>query len=201
MNINFIVKGEKMDSKLKIKYRKNEKKYIIDYSKVKDRGDTRFELFQMMNSQEDIMVLLDTSLNKADPKQITTCYYDLKEDSSFKVVQNYLEESSYDYKLRRVKRHVPRTILGFSSGKTDIVEDILIAVHIPAGEITREFFDYLLCTHDIMIGIKPITPIASILRDFSSADFQRINEIEGFEYTLVDSHWMAYCYTDFEFIF
>jgi len=188
-----------MDSKLKIKYRKNDKKYVVDYSKVKDREQTRFELFEEMNNSEDLMILLDTSLNKVDPKRSKTHFYNLKEESSFEIIKHYLEESEFDYKIRNVKNNVPRTILGFTSGKSDIVEDILVAIHVPVGMLTREFFDYLLCTHDIMVGIKPNTPIATILRSFSSAEFQRINEIEGFEYTLVDSHWMAYCYTDFEF--
>lgn len=188
-----------MDSKLKIKYRKNEKKYIVDYSKVKNREETRYELYQEINSKEALMILIDTSLNKADPKQIQTCFYDLKDEASYKVISQYLEESEFEFEIRKVKRSVPRTILGFSSGKSDKVEDVLIAIFVPINKLTREFFEYLLCTHDIMAGIKPNTPIASIFKDFASAQFQRINEIEGFDYTLVDSHLMSYCYTDFEF--
>lgn len=188
-----------MDSKLKIKYRKNEKKYIVDYSKVENREEVRYDLYQQLNSKEAIMILMDTSLNKVDPKKIQTCFYDLKDEDSFKIVEHFLEESDFDYKLKKVNRNVPRTILGFNSGRSDLVEDILIAVFIPINGLNRELFDYLLCTHDVMVGIKPTTAISSMFTDFLSGKFQRINEVKGFEHTLVDSHMMEYFYTDYEF--
>lgn len=190
-----------MDSKLKIKYRKDEKKYVLDYSKVVNIEDTRFEVYENLNQKEAIMVLIDTSLNIADPKKIQKCYYNLKDEGSYTIINNYLEESEFEYRIKRVRRNVPRTILGFTTSKSDLVEDVLVATFIPIGKLTREFFDYLLCTHDVMVGIKPIKPISSVLRDFSSGQFQRIDEIDSFDKTLVDSHWMSYCYTDFEFEF
>lgn len=188
-----------MDKKLKIKHRKKENKYIVDYGKVMDKEAIRYELLTMLNHDKNMMVFVDTSMNKIQESLAQGHYFDLCQEGSLHIVSNYLEESGLEYKLRIRKRTENRVIMGFSTGKKELVEDVLIAINVPRGTLTRELFDYTMCTHDFIIGISPTEPTAAIMRSFSNNEFDRLDETQGFEQILVDSHWMGYFYTDYKF--
>jgi hypothetical protein len=191
--------GDIVDKKLKIKYRKSENKYIVDYSKTSDTKQVRFELLEQLNNKEDAIVYIDTSLNKADEKYAKGLFYDLTKEDSRDMIIKYLEESGFEFEYRFRKRELVVTLLGFSTSKKDIVEDTLMIIIVPKGTMTNEFFNYLLCTHDYMMGIKPTNPTSTYISDFLTNDFKRIDTIEGFTYKLVDSHFMRHFYTGYPF--
>ncbi len=188
-----------MGTKLKIKYRKKEDMYVVDYSRVANRKKTRFELLQILNKDKELVIFIDTSLGKIDKKHSTGDYYDFENENSRKTLVDYLIEQHLEYRLRSRKRESSVKMFGISTGKRKIVEDILVAVVVEKEKLSEELFDYLLCTHDYSIGIDATKDLSSIIREFSNADYIRLDEMEWFDTTLVDSHFLGFMYTGYKF--
>jgi len=192
-------KGASMDKKLKIKYRKKENMYVVDYFRVKDKFNVRFELLSGLSTKHDMIVLLDSCLGMLDKKEAVTDYLDIRNKESFERIVSYLSDFGYEYKLREKERPEAKSFLGVSLGKVEMKKDQLIGVVVPKNKLTRELFELLMCTHDYMVGIDPIGSASEIIDDFANGKFDRVDNSKGLSHTLVDSHMMGYFYTSYPF--
>ncbi len=187
-----------MDKKLKIKHKKKENMYFVEYSKVKEKEKVRYELLRKLNEKEEVIFFVDTGLGKIDNKKAST-YHDLSEEASRDKLLAYISDHGLGYQFHTRKREVTKTLFGISAGKKTMVEDFLGGIALGKAQMTEELFNLLCCTHDYYIGIHLLKPVDEIFHEFTMDPYWRIDKSECFKHTLVDSHFLMYFYTSYNF--
>lgn len=187
-----------MDNKLKIKHRKAENKWFIHYNKTKNKKAARFELLKALNDREAMTFFVDTSLGMSEETG-STDYHDISDVTTRDKILAYVTEKGLEYQFHTRKREEQKKLFGFSSGKKVIVEDILGGIHIEKGQLTEELFGLLFCTHDYFLGLRNKKPINEIFSELAADPYWRLDKVDDFEMTLVDSHLLEYLYTSYDF--
>ena len=187
-----------MDKKVKIKYRKKENKYIVDYSRVKDIKAERFSILEQINKEHDLFIVLDTEiLGTIDPE--------MKRENmplSSREGQNSILGLFVNKDIPNSMRHKyvdqQKKMFGVPMGKTERIEEVNLAFYFGKQALDYDVFDQLLCIYDYMVGIESLQPIEELLEKFSQGELTRIQDTEAFKYELIDSLYMRHFYTDYE---
>jgi len=187
-----------LNKKVKIKLNKEHNKITVDYSKATDQESVKFDMLVQINQTYELLFMINTEL---DMSRNNVKHYrgaNLLVSSEYQDVRKYLDSVGIEYKLQRKNREVTRLILGIATGKKELVEDVLLAVALKKGDLTREFYDLLCCSHDIMLGIDPKKELSVLLGEYENCMFSSTDETKDFNYTLIDSQWMQFFFTNLE---
>lgn len=142
-----------MDKKLKIKYKKKENMYFVEYGKVKEMKQVRYELIKLLNEKEDIIYFVDTSLGLSENKKAPS-YHDLSEEANRDKVLAYISEHGLEYRFHTRKREMTKTLFGISAGKKVMVEDFLGGISIGKGQMTEELLTFCVVPMITLLGLS-----------------------------------------------
>jgi hypothetical protein len=187
-----------MDKKIRIKLNKREGKFTIDYAKVHDRNTVRFDLLTQINASHELFIMVNTAIDMGQSIPRSDNLLNLATDHGYQDAETFLKGSGYEYCLRKTKKEFSKNLMGFSTGKTELRPVVLMAVALGKGQLRQDFFSTLGCSHDLLIGIDPARPAGTLLEEFESGKFDSIDQDGNFAFTMVDSQWLAYFYTDFD---
>lgn len=187
-----------MDKKIHIKQNKRDGKYTMDYSKVQHRNTVRFDLLRQVNESHELFIMVNTAIDMSQSVPRSTHLLNLTTDKDYQEAEAFLKDSGYDYCLKKIKKEFNKSLLGFSTGRTELRPVALMAVALGKGTLRQDFFDTMCCSHDLLIGIDPARPAGILLQEFESGGFDSIDQSDNFAFTMVDSQWLAYFYTDFD---
>jgi len=187
-----------LDKKIRIKFNRRVGKFTIDYSKVHSTNTVRFDLLKQINDSHDVFIMVNTAIDMCQTIKKTDRHLNLATDQGYQMAEAFLQGSGYDYRLKKAKKDFSKSIMGFSTGKTESRTVALMAVAVGKGQLSQDFFDTLGCSHDLMIGIDPKKPAGSLLDDFERGLFDSIEQEGNFAFTMIDSQWLGYFYTDFD---
>jgi hypothetical protein len=185
-----------MDKKIRIKANKRNGRFTIDYAKVRDRNAVRFDVLKQINATHDVLIMVNTAIDMGQSIARSANLLNLTTDEGYRKAEVFLEESGYEYCLKKTKKEFGKTLMGFSTGRTELRTVALMAVVVGKDQLSQDFFDTLGRSHDLMIGIDPSRPAATLLEDFESGKFDSIDQDGNFAYTMIDSQWLGYFYTD-----
>jgi hypothetical protein len=187
-----------MDKRIRIKLNKRESKFTIDYSKVHDKNTARFDVLKQLNACHELFIMVNTAIDMGQSIPRGGQRLNLATDQGYQEAESFLEGSGYDYCLKKTKKEFSKSLMGFSTGKTELRTIALLAVALGKGQLRQDFFDTLGCSHDLMIGISPTKPASTLLEEFECGKFDSTEQSGNFAYTLIDSQWLGYFYTDFD---
>ena len=187
-----------MDKRIRIKLNKRDGKFTIDYAKVQDRNAARFELLRQVNRSHELFILINTAIDMCQSIPRSARCLNLATDQGYKEAEDFLKGSGCEYCLKKTKKEFGKTLMGFSTGRTELRTVALMAVAVGKAQLSQEFFSTLGCSHDLMIGIDPVRPTATLLEEFESGKFDSIDQDGYFACTMIDSQWLGYFYTDFD---
>jgi hypothetical protein len=187
-----------LDKKIRVKYNKHTGKFTIDYSKARSIHAARFELLKRINASHDLFIMVNTAIDMCQSIKKNAHRLNLATDQGYKEAEAFLRGSGHDYRLKQTKKEFRKSLMGFSTGKTESRTVALMAVALGKGRLSQDFFDTLGCSHDLMLGIDPARPAATLLDEFESGLFDSIEQNGNFAFTMIDSQWLGYFYTDFD---
>jgi hypothetical protein len=187
-----------MDKHIHIKRNKRDGKFTIDYARAKNRNTVRFDLLRQINASHDLFIMVNTAIDMSQSMPRSANLLNLTTDQGYREAEVFLQESGYDYCLRKTKKEFGKNFMGFSTGRTELRTVALMAVAVGRGQLTQEFFDTLGRSHDLLIGIDPIRPATILLEEFESGRFDSIDQDGNFAFTMIDSQWLGYFYTDLD---
>lgn len=187
---------KKVDKKLKIKLNKQLGKNTVDYSRIADKDAVKYEIFSKINQEFECLLMINSALDMSKSAIAEYRGPNLLEEDAYQAMHSFLEDSGCAFSLRHRSREVQKSVLGFVTGKKEIVKDVLLGVALTKGSLTKTMFDQLCCSHDIMLSVDPKEPLEKLLRDFESGVFNSADETSAFAYTLVDSQWMKFFFTN-----
>ncbi|MFH2113188.1 MAG: hypothetical protein ABIJ86_01610 [Spirochaetota bacterium] len=187
-----------MDKKIRIRLNKKEGKFTIDYAKVRDRNTVRFELLRQINVSHELYVMVNTAIDMSQSIPRSAHLLNLTTDQGYQEAEAFLKGSGYDYCLKKTKKEFSKSLMGFSTGRTELRPVALMAVALGKGQLRQDFFDTLGCSHDLLIGIDPVRPPGTLLDEFENGKFDSIDQSGNFAFTMFDSQWLGYFYTDFD---
>jgi hypothetical protein len=187
-----------MDKKIRIKLNKRENKFTIDYSKTQDKNTVRFDVLKQLNASYELFIMVNTAIDMGQSIPRGGQHLNLATDQGYQEAEAFLKGSGYDYCLKQTKKEFNKSLMGFSTGRTELRTIALMAVALGKGQLRQDFFDTLGCSHDLMIGIGPAKPVRTLLEEFECGKFDSIEQDGNFAYTMIDSQWLGYFYTDFD---
>ncbi|MDX9957566.1 MAG: hypothetical protein RBT68_03905 [Spirochaetia bacterium] len=187
-----------MDKHIRIKRNKRDGKFTIDYARARNRNAARFDLLRQMNLSHDLFIIVNTAIDMGQSMPRSAKLLNLTTDQGYQEAEGYLKGSGYEYCLKKTQKEFGKSLMGFSTGRTELRTVALMAVAVGKGQLSQEFFDTLGRSHDLLIGIDPIRPVATLLEDFEAGRFDSIDQDGNFAHTMVDSQWLGYFYTDWE---
>jgi len=187
-----------MVGKLKTKFRKNEGKYVIDYSRIQDKKNIRFKMLSKLNEDKKLVVFIDSSLGKIEAKASEEQLYYLSDEESREKIAAYLSEKQLSHWFRTRKRQERKKIFGFQSGDPVNIEDLLLVVVIEEKGLSQELFNMIMCTYDYSLGINPREDLDQVISDYFDQQSYRIDQSQVFESSLVESHFLMYFYSDID---
>jgi len=187
-----------MHEKLRVKYNKREGKYTIDYTRVPDRRSARLDLLLGLNKSHELFIMVNTAIDMGQSIPRSAHCLNLATDQGYQEAEAFLKGSGYDYCLKKTRKEFGKSLMGFSTGKTELRTVALMAVALGKGQLGKDFFDTLGCSHDLMIGISPAKPASTLLEEFESGKFDSTEQSGNFAFTMIDSQWLGYFYTDFD---
>lgn len=187
-----------MDKKIRIRQNKREGKFTIDYARVQDRKAVRLDILKQINKSHELFIMINTAIDMYQSSQGAGPGLNLAMDEGYQEAEAFLRDSGYAYCLKKTKKEFGRTILGFSTGKTELRPVALLAVALGKSQLSRGFFNTLGCSHDLMIGIDPAKPARTLLDEFEGGKFDSTDPEGYFAFTMIDSQWLGYFYTDLD---
>jgi hypothetical protein len=187
-----------LDKKIRVRFNKHTGKFTIDYSKARSMHAARFDLLERLNASHELFLMVNTAIDMCQSIKKSVHRLNLATDSGYQEAEAFLRGSGYGYRLKQTKKEFRKSLMGFSTGKTESRTVALMAVALGKGSLRQDFFDTLGCSHDLMIGIDPVKPAATLLEEFESGLFDSIEQNGNFAYTMIDSQWLGYFYTDFD---
>ena len=187
-----------MDRKVRIRHSKREGKYTIDYSRVADRGRVRLDILTQINKSHELLLMINTGIDMYQSIVNSGRYPSLDEEKHFASVQAFLLDSGLKFRLIKGKKEFTKSLMGFPTGKTELRQISLLALALGKGQLSKELFETVGCSHDLMIGLEPSRPADALLDDFEAGKFDAINQVNDLAYTMIDSQWLGYFYTDFD---
>lgn len=187
-----------MDKKLKIKLNKQLQKYTVDYSRVVEKDKVKFDILSKVNQQYECLFMINTALDMSQNAINDYRGLNLLVEEDYNTLMNFLNSSQCTFSLRRRSREVIKSILGFNTGKKEIVKDVLLAVGLKRGDLDQKMFDRLCCSHDFMLAIDPKEDLDKLVQDFEKGEFNSADETNSFNYTLVDSQWMKFFFSSLD---
>jgi hypothetical protein len=158
----------------------------------------RFDLLERLNASHELFLMVNTAIDMCQSIKKNVHRLNLATDSGYQEAEAFLRGSGYGYRLKQTKKEFRKSLMGFSTGKTESRTVALMAVALGKGSLRQDFFDTLGRSHDLMIGIDPVKPAATLLEEFESGLFDSIEQNGNFAYTMIDSQWIGYFYTDFD---
>ena len=185
-----------MDKKIRIKHNKRDGKFTIDYARVHDRNTARFDLLRQINLSHELFIMVNTAIDMSQSMPRSANRLNLVTDQGYKEAEDFLKGSGYEYRLKKNQKEFGKSLMGFSTGKTELRTVALMAVSLGKGQLRPDFFEILGCSHDLLIGIDPVRPAGTLLEEFESGRFDSIDQDGNFAYTMIDSQWLGYFYTD-----
>lgn len=187
-----------MDKKIRVKLNKRENKFTIDYSKVHDRNTARFDLLKQINGSHELFIMVNTAIDMSQSMPRSANRLNLVTDHGYKAAEDFLKGSGYEYCLKKTQKEFGKSLMGFSTGKTELRTVAFMAVALGKGQLRQDFFETLGCSHDLLIGIDPVRSAGTLLEEFESGKFDSIDQDGNFAYTMIDSQWLGYFYTNLE---
>ena len=187
-----------MDRRIRIKLNKRDGKFTIDYARVHDRNAVRFDLLRQINVSHELFIMVNTAIDMCQSIPGSARRLNLATDQGYQEAETFLKESGFEYCLKKSTKEFARNIMGFSTGKTELRPVTLMAVALGKGQLRQDFFDTLGCSHDLMIVIDPAKPARTLLDEFEGGEFDSIDQVDDFAFTMVDSQWLGHFYTDFD---
>lgn len=136
-----------MAKNVKIRYDKGLKKHHIEYHKLTDQDNYRFNILKGINEQHDLTVLIEThlgSINKPEPMNYA------------RTMEGFFAKHGLRYQVRPVEIQVGKQIFGFLSGGKKTETHYAISFIIPKSTLTKDQFEDFLCEFDIQIGYKSL---------------------------------------------
>jgi hypothetical protein len=152
-----------MDKKIRIKPNKRDGKFTIDYAKVHDRNSVRFDLLRQINRSHELFIMVNTAIDMGQSIPRSANRLNLVTDQGYREAEDFLNGSGYAFCLKKTRKEFSKSLMGFSTGKTELRPVVLMAVVLGKGQISQAFFDTLGRSHDLMIGIDPAKPAATLL--------------------------------------
>ncbi len=165
--------------KIKIKKDKKSNEMLVEYFKVVDKANFRYNVLQKIicDTDNDMTMIVDTN-QKIDnlPKE---------------QIVDYLEPSGMRYSITSV-RHNNQKMMGFNIdkiiNKKNKTKESLFIVELSADSFTKEFFQTCLSNYDLAIGIgstKSFEEICEIMKFGFNSEIM-FNK-EYFEQSIYDS--------------
>lgn len=187
-----------MDKRIRVKLNKRDGKFTIDYAKVHDRNTVRFDLLKQINVSHELFIMVNTAIDMGQSIPRSAHLLNLATDHGYQEAEAFLKGSGYDYCLKKTKKEFSKSLMGFSTGRTELRSVALMAVAVGKAQFRQDFFDTLGCSHDLMIGIDPAKPTRTLIEEFEGGKFDSIDQSGNFAFTMIDSQWLGYFYTDFD---
>lgn len=191
-------RGFSVDKKLKIKLNKQLQKYTVDYSRVLEKDKLKFEIFSKVNQQYECLLMINSALDMSKNGIDDYRGLNLLVEQDYNELMEFLTSTGCAFSLRRRSREVQKSVLGFTTGKKEIVKDVLLAVGLKRGELDQKMFDKLCLSHDFMLAVDPKEDLDKLVQDFEKGEFSSADETKSFNYTVVDSQWMKFFFSNID---
>ena len=136
-----------MARNVKIRYDKGLKKYHIEYHKITDQDNYRYNIFKRINDKHDLTVMIEThlgSINKPEPVNYA------------RTIEGVFAKHGLRYQVRPIEIQGGKLIFGFLSGGKKTETHYAITFIIPKSALTKALFLDFLCEFDIQIGYKSL---------------------------------------------
>ncbi len=186
-----------MDKKVKVRYRKKEEKYIVEYSRVKDVKAERFLILQQINASHDMFVVLDTELLGTAEMNSDRDKLPLGSRDGQNSIISLFVNKDIPNSMRHKYVDKQKKMFGVPMGKSEKKEEVNLAFYFDKGTIDYDVFEQLLCYYDYMIGIESLIPIEELLDRFNQGELTSVQGSNLFKYELIDSLYMQHFYTDY----
>jgi hypothetical protein len=165
---------------------------------VQHKDTVRYELLKQINGSHELFIMINTSIDMYQSSPEGGRILNLAAEKGYQEAEAFLKGSGYTYCLKKTQKEFSKTLMGFSTGRTELRSVALMAVAIGKGQLRQDFFNTLGCSHDLMIGIGLAKPSVVLLEELECGKFDSIDQSDGFSFTLIDSQWLGYIYTDFD---
>ncbi len=184
-----------MERHIRRKTKRKDDKYVLDYRKCKDENKARYSILEAMNRQDDIFVLINSSLALVDHHENQEKPFENRKEQQEVIA--YLEEEGFRVAWKTPKYEEKGMLFGVPMGKTEIKTRFILGVLIPKGELNNGLFGHLLSGCDYMAGIGCLSDYEAVYSGIEAGEIMTIDDGSCFEYTSIDSPFMQQCYTNY----
>lgn len=134
-----------MAKEVKVRFDKGLKKYHIEYHRLKNKDQYRYDFMAKLNTTEQFAVLVETHLgSKTKPDQMNYS----------RTIEALFAKYGLVYQVRPIEIQAQKQLLGFLSGGKKTETHYAITFIIPEGALNKEMFEDLLGEYDLQIGYK-----------------------------------------------
>lgn len=166
-----------MAREVKVRFDKGLKKYHIEYHRLQNKDQYRYDLMAKLNATEQLAVLVETHLgSKNKPDQMNYA----------RTLEGLFAKYGLAYQVRPVEIQAQKQLLGFLSGGKKTETHYAITFIIPEGALNKEMFEDLLSEFDLQIGYKMQKEIDEFFDDM----------LKGYVNNVFDENYFASSFYD-----
>lgn len=152
----------------------------IDYYKVKEQSEFRFETLKKLLGDNELIIKIDTNMVKTDLRHL-----DISRN-----YEAYLKEKNIPYEVIPTEKTNQKKILGITYKKDD-EKAYMIIFAINSKDITEDFFNQYLSNADLDIGINPSQSFELLYKELQKGYFASFVNSGYFEAYIYDSNYIG----------
>lgn len=163
--------------KYSVKTEKKTGETRIDYYKVKDNNNFRYNtLKEILINEDSLTISINTNQVHKDEDSIALS----------KSYEKHFLDENIPYAVIPTECVRQKKVFGFTIGKEKHSEFVIV-FHLEKAQFTEEFFKHYLAMCDITIGIKPIKTFEETVSDLRKGYIDTIFNMKYFEDAIYDS--------------
>lgn len=166
-------------NQIKSKFDKRLNKYHIEYHKIKNKGQFRYDILKKINKNFDIAVHIETNLGSENsPDQLKYA----------RDMESLFAKYALAYQVRPIEVAKQKDVFAmFSLGGKKTETHYAITFMIPKSNLNPEMFEDLLCEFDIQIGYDLLKDQEVFFGDMMKGYIKDIFDSGYFENCFYDS--------------
>lgn len=184
-----------VNHQIKRKTKGKDKKYSLDYRKCNDENRARFSIIETINRQEDIFILINSSLTLVDHHEGQKKPFENRKEQQEAVYT--LQQEGFRVVWTTPKYEEKALLFGVPMGKSEMKTRFILGTFVPKGAMSYDVFEQVLSHCDYMVGIGSLEDHETVYKAVEEGRFMKIDDAPFFEYTCVDSPFMKQCYTNY----
>lgn len=167
-----------MTKDVKVRFDKGLKKYHIDYHKLKNKDEYRYNLMEQLNVNEQLTILIETHLgSRTKPEPLKYA----------RLIEGLFAKYGLRFQVRPIEIQAQKQLFGLFSGGKKTETHYAITFLIPQGALNKEMFEDLLSEFDLQIGYIPQKETDEFFDDMSKGYVDNVFDKGYFGNSFYDS--------------